>query len=130
MEILKVQLTADNVKNLSSNAIPVLPGPGVAKGYLVHDMVINLNFGTVAFDSLTDIAVSVNPAQSSSFRKLVYIGDGSAIGTAGGAAVADDNGAGGISFIENVPLYLAGSVDSVAGDSTVDAYIVYSVIDL
>ena len=123
MNILKVQLTAENIKNINSNAIPVLPAPGINKQIIVHELVTNLIYGSTPFDSNQTLSLTNDPSNPSAFSTSVAIDDSTSISKKAGNASW-------MVILPNTPLYICGDQDSVAGNSTIDAYIVYSVIDL
>ena len=119
---VKVSLSASDIQNLGTTPITAIPAPGVGKYIKIHTFDNNLTWGSTVFDA--------------TFLQLKY--DGGAV-IANGAftldVVADTFQASSLESVydisANTEVVVSANADSIAtGDSTVDVYITYEVIDL
>jgi hypothetical protein len=130
MNILKVQLTAENIRGMNSNPISAIPAPGTNKAHFVHGIACKLNFNSVAFDNAISMVVSNDPNNVSLSKGYCKVSNLPNSASSIARGYNEFSTTSGEQIIPNSPLYLMTEGDSTVGDSTIDVYIIYSVIDL
>ena len=121
---VKISLTAEQLRNLNTTPLVLVGAQGPNTVITVLSCIAKLNFGTVPFDAMG----------------YIYIDYSTDFGYAEGQDF-DSSSSGVINFeldfsheidviMENEPLLFIGEADSTVGDSTVDLFLTYKVIDL
>ena len=128
LRFTKVELSAEEVRNLGTTPKVAVAAPGAGKAIEVFTAASRLIFNSVAFDGGGDFDVA---SQSSGVSESQYRSDPSFLGATGDRffVLQRKTSNAGSQIIENDPLVIR-SVDSTVGDSTVVAYITYRIIEL
>lgn len=126
MNQLKVELSAQNILNGLTNPIPVLPSLPAGRAYLVHDFALDVQPGTTAFDNAAGIVVT-SDTSSPDNGQLTCGGVDSSVPV---FTTGLKNGNIQNHIHPGAGLFLQACYDSITGDGTATAYILYSVIDL
>jgi hypothetical protein len=130
LRFVKVSLSAAQARTLFSVPIQAVAAPGVGKAIEVFTAAARLTYGTVAFDSGDDFDVACSSAGTSDSQ---YRLDPNFLAATTNKfqilqrKVSNNSP----QIVENDPLVIRTSVaDSTVGDSTIDVYITYRIIDL
>jgi len=126
------KVTASSAAILASNTTPVqiLPAPGAGKFIEVLRVYYKLNFGTVAYDTNTSWQILLGGAGGANYTSNTnFLATGSTAlirPTANTSAINTDP----VNY-ENLALVAYASGGNPAnGDSTVDIYVVYQILDI
>ena len=126
---LKISLTAEQIRNLSTTAVELIPTPGEGKAINIMNVAWRLNYNSVPFSS--------NYLQVNTNSKNIY----SSSPPEGGSTINSENsrfnrmfeltefiieGGNGIGEDKNVIIYA--DIDSEFGDSTVDIFLTYEIL--
>jgi hypothetical protein len=122
---IKKTVTAAQLKTLSSSPIDIIPAPGVGKMISVLRCVAVLKWGSVAFDN-NPIILKPNGA----FSIWVMTTFLSATANSKKMFRADPNASTTSELLENTKMILTGTDSVATGDSEVDIFVNYEIIEL
>lgn len=123
-EVLKVKrtLTADEINNIGTTPVELIPAPGVGKSIIITRATAKYNFNTQQFDNNT-----IEIIASNGIKKQFYIVNLlNSTATIHVSCYIDNTG----DFVENDSIIAVGTDSVAVGDSTLDIYITYEIITL
>jgi hypothetical protein len=118
---IKVSLTSEQLKNIGTTPIEVIPEPGVGKLIEVRSAFSKITFVSTAFDS-NEILLSYKDGSSIWNHTTNFL---SATETKIETALLTDR-----EIVENKAVQVTGTDSSATGDGTVDIYITYRIVTL
>jgi len=121
---VKVSLTATNVNNIGTTPITAITNPGTGFVINVISAFASLTYGATAFDNNT-LDLETSGAGGTLFTWSSFLDS-----TADNLKTADRTSASDDDLIANTAVVLTGTDSVATGDSTVDVYITYEIIEL
>lgn len=122
----KVSLSAAEIRNLGTTPIEAISSPGAGYAIEVFTAVANLTYGSIAFDGGNSFELKNTSATLAQYQSnLNFL---AATADAFSMLTRKEPNAE-TQIVENEPLLIS-STDSTVGDSTIDVYITYRIIEL
>jgi hypothetical protein len=127
MRYIKITLTSGDTQNLFSIPITAVVAPGANKAIEVFTAAARLRYGSVAFDGNSELEISCSGATNNQYRTDNTLLDDT---TDNFIILQRKFSTTTPQIIENDSLVIRGTADSTVGNSEVDVYITYRIIDL
>ena len=132
-QVIKVSLTSAQIKTLNSNPVPIFPGPpGVGKAYRCISVMYKYNYIAPVYTSANAVGIFAS-SKAITTGTLVQVNLGTIL-TATNSFITNSispsvNVNGNIVENENL-VFFVGSQNPIGGNSTLDVYITYQIINL
>jgi len=126
---VKFTLTTNQIRNLNSNPIELIPSPGPDKFIEVISAAIRYNYGTVPFNGLGDFSVA--SSSSASDAALFRLSPTPMQGTNSFfVRMYQKISESGFQLVENDSVVARTEGDSLQGNGTIDLYIIYRIVNI